>query len=162
MIDSELRFDEHILLICTKVRRKINALVPLLTFMSYGKCRLTMKAFIDSQFNYCPLIWIFHSRTLSSKINRLHERTSRIAPSDFKSSFNELLQKDNSFRIHHRNIQSLSIEIHKFLNVFSPNIKIPCIKQPILAPNVLMCGQLNHMLQESEVTFEEPNLHKIG
>ena len=80
-----------------------------------------MKTFIESQFNYCPLIWMFHSRTINNKINRLHERALRIVYSDFKSSFEGLLMKDNSFSIHERNIQSLAIEIYKFLNGLSPS-----------------------------------------
>ena len=64
---------------------------------------------------------MFHSRTINNKINRLHERALRIVYSDFKSTFEGLLRKDNSFSIHERNIQSLAIEIYKFLNGLSPS-----------------------------------------
>ena len=64
---------------------------------------------------------MFHSRTINNKINRLHERALRIVYSDFKSSFEGLLMKDNSFSIHERNIQSLAIEIYKFLNGLLPS-----------------------------------------
>ena len=37
-----------------------------------------MKAFFNSQFGYCPLIWMFHSRTLNKRINRIYERALRI------------------------------------------------------------------------------------
>ena len=87
-----------------------------------------MKTFIESQFNYCSLIWMFHSRTINNKINRLHERALRIVYSDFKSSFEGLLMKDNSFSIHERNIQSLAIEIYKFLNVLSSSFLTFSIK----------------------------------
>ena len=80
-----------------------------------------MKTFIKSQFNYCPLISMLHSRTINNKINRLHERALRIVHSDFKSSFEGLLVKGNSFSIHERNIQSLAIEIYKFLDGLSPS-----------------------------------------
>ena len=83
------------------------------------KRRIVMKTFIESQFNYCPLIWMFHSRTINNKINRLHERALRIVYSDFKSTFEGLLRKENFFPIHERNIQSLATEIYKFLNGLS-------------------------------------------
>ena len=92
--------------------------------MSYGKRRLIFKAVIESQFTYCHLIWMFYSRTLNNKTNRLHERALRIANSVYKSSFNELLQQGNSFIIHHRNNQSLITEIYQFLNGLFPSIMI--------------------------------------
>ena len=55
-----------------------------------------------------------------NKNNRLHEIVSRIVYSDYTSSFQGRYNKDNSFSIHERNIQSLAIEIYKFLNELSP------------------------------------------
>ena len=81
-----------------------------------------MKAFIESQFGYCPLIWMFHSRSLNNKINRIHERALRITYNDKSSSFQDLLKKDNSISIHHRNIRSPATEIFKFLQGLSPPI----------------------------------------
>ena len=70
---------------------------------------MLLRAFIESHYNYCPLIWMFHSRTLNSKINQLHEKALRILYGDYKSKFDELLEKDGSFSMHHRNIQRLAI-----------------------------------------------------
>ena len=81
-----------------------------------------MKAFVESQFGYCSLIWMFHSIGLNNKINRIHERALRITYKDKSSTFQELLEKDNSVSIHHRNIQKLAIEIYKVLHGFSPPI----------------------------------------
>ena len=52
-----------------------------------------MKAFIASQFSYCPLIWILHSGTLNNRINNIHERALRLTYKDNKSSFKQLLEK---------------------------------------------------------------------
>ena len=123
-IDSELNFDNHLSAICNKVSRKIGGLGQIANYMCLEKCRIVMEKFIESQFNYCPLIWIFHSRTINNKINRLHERALRIVYSDFKSSFEGLLMKGNSFSVHERNIESLAIEIYKFLNGLSPSFLI--------------------------------------
>ena len=100
IIDSELKFENHITELCLKVSKKINALCRISSFMSLEKRRTLMKAFIESQFNYCPLIWMLHSRTLNSKINRIHEIALRTVYFDYNPSFNELRDKDGSFTIH--------------------------------------------------------------
>ena len=120
-IDSELNFENHLSAICNKVSRKNNALGRTANYMSLRKRGIVMKTFLESQFIYCSLIWMFHSRTINNKINLLHERAWSIFYSDFKSSFKGPLMKDNSFSIHERNIQSLAIEIYKFLNGLSPS-----------------------------------------
>ena len=72
-----------------------------------------MKLFITSQFNYCPIVWMCHSRSLNNKVNHIHERALRIVYQDFQSRFSALLVKDNSFTIHQKNLQLLAIEIFK-------------------------------------------------
>ena len=66
---------------------------------------------------------MFHERGLNNKINSLQERALRITYGDKSSSFQDLLRKDNSFSIHHRNIQTLATEMIKFKNSFAPEIR---------------------------------------
>ena len=72
-----------------------------------------METFIESQSGYCPLIGMFHSRKVNIKKNHLQERPLRIVYNDYITSFEDFLKKDNSFKIHHKNIQSLAIELFK-------------------------------------------------
>ena len=51
-------------------------------YMCLEKKKTVMKAYIISQFGYCPLAWMFQSKDLNNKINSLHERTLRIAYGD--------------------------------------------------------------------------------
>ena len=64
-----------------------------------------MKPFIQSQFGYCPLIWMFYSRGLNNKRNLIHERALRSTYNDKSSSYGELLTKNRSVTILHRNIR---------------------------------------------------------
>ena len=82
-----------------------------------------MNAFIEPQFSYCPLIWMFcHSRRLNKRINHIHERGLRIVYEDYVSSFAELLKINRSVSIHHRNIQLAAIVMFKVRNVLCPEI----------------------------------------
>ena len=125
-IDNKLNFNEHVSKMCKKVSTKLHALARISPFMSTEKLRILMKAFIESQFGYCPLIWMFHNRTANNRINSLHERALRIVYKDFNSSFQELLDKDNTVTIHHRNLQKLATEMYKVKNGISP-VMMTCI-----------------------------------
>ena len=119
-IDSNLSFHKHINDLCKKASAKLNALARTSGYMDLPKRRVIMKSFITSQFGYCPLIWMFHSRALNNKINSIHERALRITYNDSKSTFEELLNKDNSVSILHRNLQVLAIEMFKIKNNMAP------------------------------------------
>ena len=71
----------------------------------------THSFFLNSQFSSCPLIWMFHSRFLNSKINRLHERCMRLIYGNKATSFGELLEQDKTVSIHIRNLQMLATEM---------------------------------------------------
>ena len=122
VLDNKLKFDKHIENICQKANRKLNALARVTNYMELPKRRILMNAFFKAQFNYCPIVWMFHSRSLNNKINRLHERCLRIIYNDKRSSFEELLVKDNSVSVHHNNIHTLAIEMYKVVNGISPEI----------------------------------------
>ena len=109
-IGRNLNFDDHVISLCKKAGRKLAVLARLSKFTSFKQKRILMKTFAESQFGYCPLIWMFHSWKVNSKINHLQERSSRIVYNDYITSFEDLLKKDNSFKIHHKNIQSLAID----------------------------------------------------
>ena len=57
---------------------KAKALARIVLFMDLEKKKILMNAFFNAQFSYCPLTWMFHSRKLKSKINRMHEKCLRI------------------------------------------------------------------------------------
>ena len=90
--------------------------------MELSKIKSLTNAFFTSQFSYCPLIWMCHSRSNNWKINMLHKRCLNIIYNDKQSSFTELLNKDSSDSIHIRNIQRLSIEMFRFYNGLSPSL----------------------------------------
>ena len=62
------------------------------------------------------------SRTSNNMINRIHERVLRLILNDHTSDFDTLLQNNNDTCNHHRNIQTLMIEIYKMKNNLNPAI----------------------------------------
>ena len=119
-LDSGLSFDYHISEICKKTSRKVCALARVTFGMSLSKKRTLLNALFNSQFIYCPLIWMYRSLENNNKINRLHERYLRTICNDKRSSFNALLEKDGSVSIHERNIKILPTEMFKVSKNLAP------------------------------------------
>ena len=90
--DNKLTFNIHINKLCKKAGQKLYARARISRFMSIDQRKLIMNAFISSHFNYCPLIWMCHSRSLNVQINRIHERALRMVYNDSISSFEDLLK----------------------------------------------------------------------
>ena len=112
--------NDHIKHICKQASNKLYALARISHYLDEQKRKMLMKSFVISQFNYCPIIWMYCQRKSNNLINRIHERALRIAYNDYVSNFNQLLENDDSVTIHHRNIQALATEIYKTLNNLNP------------------------------------------
>ena len=84
--------------------------------MDLVKYNSLMKAFITHQLNYCLLILMFHSRQLNNRINRIHEIALRLLYKDYKLTFNDILELDNSVTTHQQKPQILETEILKVKN----------------------------------------------
>ena len=90
--------------------------------MPFFKRRILLNTFIESQFSYCPLIWMFHSRKLNHKINHIHERALWLVYNDYPYTFEKLLLMDESVSIHHMNIQKVATEMFKAKINLSPEL----------------------------------------
>ena len=109
---ANFTFEKHINELCIKGNLVLHALTRCSKFTSTEARRLIFKSFIISQFNYCPLVWMLHTKQLNNGINSLHERALRVTYQDRNSTFSELLNLDKSVSIHYRNIRYLLRETY--------------------------------------------------
>ena len=105
---------------CKKASQKLNTFAGISNYLDIQKRRTIMKYFTTSQFSYCSLFRMSHSRSLNNKVNSIHERALGIAYADKTSTFQQLLEPDNSVSIHHKNLHVLATEICKISNNLSP------------------------------------------
>ena len=90
-------------------------------------------AFIDSQFNYAPLIWMFFKKGLYLKIQRIHHKTLKVIYQSNKT-YEKLLELSEPVSIHQRHLRFLVTKVYKstfFLNprlmcYFFTHKEIPC------------------------------------
>ena len=91
VIDNQLKFKKHIENLCKKASFKLHALRRIRTFLTVEKARILANAFINSQFNYAPLIWMFASKTAINNI-LLNYRTFQVVYSEYHKSYEELFK----------------------------------------------------------------------
>ena len=61
-IDNKFTFDEHVTRLCNKSSQNLHALARASSCMTTEQSCKIITEYINSQFGYCPLDWIFHSR----------------------------------------------------------------------------------------------------
>ena len=110
--EGRLNFDYHVNTLLKKANKKYHALARVCNYMDVRKRRVLKNAFITSQFSYCLLVWVFHSRTLNNQINKIHEKLLRLVyKNETFSSFDDLLKRDKSVSIHQKNLQILATDL---------------------------------------------------
>ena len=119
-IDNQLTFHSHINNICRKAANQINALKRLSVHMGKNEKMVLMKSFILSNFNYCPLVWHFCSKTDTDRMEKIQKRALRMVLDDYESDYETLLQKTNMSTLQIIRIKTLATEIFKTFHSLNP------------------------------------------
>ena len=114
-IDNKLTFKNHIDDLCRNESYKLHTLRRIRPFLSKEKARLLANAFINCQFLYAPLIWIFASKSSINKICNIHFRTLQIVHNVHDKPWEELLAVCNDISVHQKHRRILTIEVYKSL-----------------------------------------------
>ena len=67
----------------------------------------------EAKFKYCPFTYMFYSRSTNRRRNHLHKTALKLIYDDYELTFEELLEADGSFGIHHFHIQILCNKLTK-------------------------------------------------
>ena len=90
--------------------------------LSLSNNKELVNLFFNSQFSFCPFIWVFHSGIINDQINRLHERHLHLLYQAKLSSFEKLLESNKSVTIHTRNLQVLDTKMFRVYRNIPPPI----------------------------------------
>ena len=119
-LDFMLNFDKQIKNMCMKAARQLNVLQRLSKFLSVETRLLIFKSLIQSNFNYCPLVWHFCSKANTEKLEKLKYRALIIVFNDYISSYESLLSKVNLPTLHMNRLRCIATETYKCINNMSP------------------------------------------
>ena len=94
---------------------------------------------------------MLRSRKNDSKIKHLDERFLRLIYSDKTSSYENLLEKDNSVSIHYNNIQQLATEMFKVKRKLCPEV----------TSAIFMERTKNRYNLRNPIDFITPQVHRV-
>ena len=115
----DLNFKKHIENFCRTAQHKFHALRRIRKYLTLAKAKLLGNAFINSQFIYAPLIWIFCHKATYLKMEKNHHKSLKVIyQSD--ASYDDLLQLSNSVSLHQQYLQFFLTEIYKSTGTLNP------------------------------------------
>ena len=119
IIDNKLTFKDHINTLCRRASYKLHALRRIRKYLTFEKAKLLCNAFINSQFNYASIIWMFCRKQDYLKIQNIHYKALKIVYNS-NESYEELLMRNNEVSIHQKQLRALATEIYKSLTDTNP------------------------------------------
>ena len=75
-IDNNLSFEQHISIICNKASNQLKVIGRIQKIMRFKEKEVLLNSFVYSNFNYCPLVWLFCSSKSLYKIEKKYKNGS--------------------------------------------------------------------------------------
>ena len=98
---------------------KLHALRRIRKYLSLEKAKLLCNAFINSQFNYAPLVWMFCRKKQYLNIQKNYHKALKVVYNSNKN-YDEFLRDNNEVSIHQRHLRALICKVFKSLNNLKP------------------------------------------
>ena len=98
---------------------KLHALRRISKFLTIEKAKILGNAFVDSQFNYAPLLWMFCRKTLYSKIEKIHHKTLKVIY-ESNDTYDNLLLQSKMVSVHPRHLRFLVTQICNCISQLNP------------------------------------------
>ena len=100
ILGIKINFNNHIKSIRREAGQKLSALLRISSNIIMRQKKLLYKSIIKSQFNYCPLVWIFCSRQSNNLIKKIHQWSLSISYKDQETSYHNFLKTHIELTIH--------------------------------------------------------------
>ena len=77
-INKALNLKKHVENLCRIAQYKSHAFRRIRKYLTLDKAKLLGNAFIDTQFNYAPLTWMFCHKTTYLKMQKTHHKSLKL------------------------------------------------------------------------------------
>ena len=162
-LDDKLNFSLHVSNICKSAANQLSALIRLNNFLCFEGKRVLINSYFMSNFNYCPLVWMFSNATSLKKIENLQKRALRFLYNNYQLTYEELLDKANSSTMNVKRLRFLCVEIYKTINNLNPSFMKQIFELRETNRNVRGKYRLNlNIPNYNQVTFGKKSLRIFG
>ena len=114
-LDNKLNFSHHVSVICTKAARQLNALARISGFLSTTSRIIIYDSFINSNFNYCPLVWHFCGKKNGDKIEKKSRASSQTNILNYDSLYPESLREGITYTMADKRLRSMLLHVFQSL-----------------------------------------------
>ena len=115
-IDNKLTFEAHIENLCKKATYKLWALQRIRKFITAMQAKALASSFVNTQFNYCAIVWMFCSRKSKFRLENIHKRVLRVVYNECEKNYKDLLADHDEISIHQKHLQFLGNEVFNSTN----------------------------------------------
>ena len=122
-IDNCLNFKDHIDTLCPNTSYKLRTLRRIRKYLTPDKAKVLYNAFMNSQFSYASIIWMFCRKTDYLKLEKIEYKAVKIVFNS-NESFEDLLLHSNEVSIHQKQLCQLTTEIYESLTDLSPEFTV--------------------------------------
>ena len=119
-IDNRLTIKDHINMLCRRTSYKIHALRRIRKYLTLEKSKLLCNAFINNQFNYASIFWMFCRKQDYLIVEKIYYKALKIVYNS-NECYEELFIRNNEVSIHQKQLRTLPTEIYKSLTDVNPD-----------------------------------------
>ena len=125
--------------------RQLNALSRISKYLDTKSKSVVYHSFVASNFNYCPIVWLFCCVINNNKLEKIQKRSLRILFGDNKSNVHDLWDSIGGQTLALRRLKAILLEVYKRIK----KVNAPCLHNTIQYANTIA-----HQLRASKL--EQP------
>ena len=120
-LDQHLKFITHVDEICHQTGKQINALKRIKHHLENDSKLTIYNSYMNCNFNYCSVIWMFANKSTLDKIERTNKRALRFVTNKSHLSYNEICKKEKQLSIYKKCIKNMAIQMYKVKRGTAPD-----------------------------------------
>ena len=120
-LDDKLRFSIHTDGICSQAAKQVNALKRIKQHLD-RRCKMIIyNSYINSNFNYCSVIWMFSNKMQAEKLEKTNKRAIRFVTDKGHMEYENILSQERLLSINKQCKKAIAVLMYKIKKGLAPS-----------------------------------------